>query len=113
MLKHRLIIVGIFSLVITLISPFIFHSYFEAKPKNINQQLSFGGPFPYAEQTVTLPAGDKLYPLEIKFQSPFEKETKFNIIPFILSFVCLFLFFFAIYSMITRFFKGKTVKEPH
>ncbi|KOP81924.1 hypothetical protein ACFFHH_24975 [Cytobacillus solani] len=112
MIKHRIIIVGIFSLVITLISPFVFYSYFETQPKILNQQLSFGGPFPYAEQTITLPAGEELYPLEIKFESPFERETKFNIIPFILSFVCFFLFFFAIYSIIARFFKGKPVKEP-
>ncbi|WP_057766222.1 hypothetical protein [Cytobacillus praedii] len=112
MLKTRLIITGIFSLGITLLSPFVFYSYFETQPQILNQQLSFGGPFPYAEQTVSLPSGKNHYPLEIKFESPFEMKTEFKIIPFIFSFVCFYLLIFAIYSIIARFFKGKAIKEP-
>ncbi|WP_313801463.1 hypothetical protein [Cytobacillus sp.] len=112
MLKQRLIIIGILSFGITLLSPFIFYSYFETQPKILIQQLSFGGPFPFAQQTVTLPNGEDLYPLEVKFESPFEKKTALNITPFFFSFVCFFLFIFALYSIIARFFNGKPIKEP-
>lgn len=112
MLKQRIIIIGILSFGITLISPFIFYSYIETQPKIFVKQLSFGGPFPFAQQTVTLPSEENFYPLEVKFESPLEKKTKFNITPFFFSFVCFFLFIFALFSIIARFFNRKPIKEP-
>lgn len=101
------------ALAVTLISPFIFYSYFEKKPDELNQNILFGGPFPFAEQTVSLSEAKGDYPLEVKFVSPFEKETNFKVTPFILSFVCLFLFLFAVYSIFTRLIIGRQLKEPN
>lgn len=112
MLKTRMIIIGVLSLCITLLSPFIFNSYFEQQPEDLSQHLTFGGPIPFAEQKVILPSEEDQYPLEVKFESPFEKETKYKITPLLLSFVCFFLFLFAFYSIVARFFKAKPVIEP-
>ncbi|MBP2239968.1 Na+(H+)/acetate symporter ActP [Cytobacillus eiseniae] len=112
MLKKQIIIIGIISLIITILSPFYFVSYIEALPDSLNQKLAFGGPFPFAEQTFTLPDEENQYPLEVHFESPFEKETKYKITPFIFSYICLFLFFFALYTIIARFFTRKPVREP-
>jgi len=111
MLRRRIIIIGILSLGLTFLSPFVFLSYFESQPKILNQQLTFGGPFPFAEQMATLPADEQLYPLEVKFESPFEKETNFKMLSFILSFIFFYLFLFALYSIFARFIR-KPLKEP-
>lgn len=105
---------GLLALAITILSPFIFYSYFETPPESLNQKLTFGGPFPFTEQSFTLPSDEGQYPLEVKFESPFEKDTKYMVTPFVLSFLSFFLFLFALFSIIGRFFKGKPVpeKEP-
>lgn len=94
-------------------SPFIFYSYFEKKPEDLNQRILFGGPFPFAEQAVSLPVEKDKYPIEVKFISPLDKETSFKITPFILSFSSIFLFLFAFYTIISRFINGRQLKEPH
>lgn len=111
MLKKRMIFIGILSLIITLMSPYIFFSYFEEKPEILKQNISFGGPFPYAMQMISLPDDDDLYPMEVKFESPFDKETTFKILPFFFSFSFFFLFLFAFYSIVSRFIR-KPLKEP-
>ncbi|QED47380.1 hypothetical protein [Cytobacillus dafuensis] len=112
MLRKKLLIFGIISLAITIMSPFMFYSYIEKKPNSLQQNITFGGPFPFAEQMVTLPADKKLYPLEVKFESPFEKQTKYKATPFLFSFICFYLFLFALYSIVTRFFISREIKEP-
>ncbi len=112
MLTKRIIFIGVVSLAITLISPFFFHSYFEEKPEVVKQAITFGGPFPFAEQMVLLPSQTDSYPTEVKFESPFEKETKYKITPLLFSFLGYFLFLFALYSIIRRLFSGKPLEEP-
>jgi len=109
---NRIIFIGIISLGVTIFSPFIFYSYYETQPKLLEQKVLFGGPLPFAEQQITLPADDNKYPLEVKFTSPFEKQTTFKAIPLLISFVCYFLFLFALYSIIARFFHRLPAKEP-
>lgn len=111
-MKKRMITIGILSLVITLMSPFIFYSYFEEQPETLKQKITFGGPVPFAEQSFNLPVQKDSYPLEIKFESPFDNETKYKLIPFLFSYICYFLFLFALYTIISRFFSGKQIKEP-
>ena len=107
-----MLLFSVLALAITFITPFIFYSYFEQKPENLNQNLLFGGPFPFAEQNITLPKEKAHYPLEVKFTTPFEKETNFKVTPFILSFICIFLFIFAFYSIVRSFINGRQIKEP-
>ncbi|KAB2337352.1 hypothetical protein F7731_07000 [Cytobacillus depressus] len=113
MLRNRLIVFGILALTITVVSPFIFYSYFEEKPADLHQSLVFGGPFPFAVQKATLPQDEEQYPLEVKFMSPFETETNFKVTPFLFSFICFFLLLFAFYSIIIRLFIGRKEKEPN
>lgn len=113
MFIKKLLLFSVLAIAITLMTPYIFYSYFETKPVNLNQNLLFGGPFPFAEQNISLPEAKDHYPLEVKFTSPFEKETNFKATPFILSFICFFLFIFAFYSITTRFVTGRQVKGPH
>jgi len=113
MLKKRIVTILILSLAITILSPFFFYSYFEEKPTDLNQNIIFGGPFPFAEQTINLPNEKESYPIEIKFESPFEKDTIFKVTPFLFSLFSYFLFLFAFYTIIRRFFtKPIKVKEP-
>lgn len=112
MLRNKLLFFGAVALAISLSSPFIFYSYFEQRPNELNQRISFGGPFPFAEQEVTLPEANNEYPLEVKFVSPLEKETNLKIIPFLLTFICFFLFIFALYTIISNFINGRQKKEP-
>lgn len=112
MLTKRIILIGVISLVITLMSPLFFHSYFEEKPDIVKQAIAFGGPFPFAEQMVILPSDTDSYPIEVKFESPFETETKYKVAPLLFSFLGYFLFLFALYSIIRRLFSGKPLKEP-
>lgn len=112
MLKKRIIYVGVLSLAITLLSPFIFHAYFEEKPMETEQTITFGGPFPFAEQIGDLPDDVKSYPTEVKFESPFDKETNYKVTPLLFSFLGYFLFLFALYSILRRLFSGKPIKEP-
>lgn len=104
MLKKRFLYTLIISLVITLLSPYYFSSYFEKKPDNLEQNVSFGGPFPYLSQNVNLPASEQSYPLEIDFSSPFEKDTDIKLVMFILSLSAFFALFFSFYTIIVRFF---------
>lgn len=113
MSKKKLLLFCLLSLAITFMSPFIFYSYFEKKPEDLNQRILFGGPFPFAEQAVSLPVEKDKYPIEVKFISPLDKETSFKITPFILSFSSIFLFLFAFYTIISRFINGRQLKEPH
>lgn len=112
MIKKRMIAIGILSLGITLMSPFIFYSYFEEQPESLKQDITFGGPFPFAEQSINLPTEEGSYPIEVKFESPFDKETKYKVTPFLFSFISFFLFLFTFYTIISRFFSGKEIKEP-
>ncbi|WNS77016.1 hypothetical protein RRV45_08540 [Bacillus sp. DTU_2020_1000418_1_SI_GHA_SEK_038] len=112
MLRNKLLFFGVVALAITLSSPFIFYSYFEERPAQLNQSISFGGPFPFAEQQVTLPEAKNEYPLEVKFVSPIEKETNFKVTPFLFTFICFFLFTFSLYTIISNFFNGRQKKEP-
>lgn len=111
MFNKRLIFIGILALVITALSPFLFISYFDEKPDVLNQHLLFGGPFPFAEQKIDLPEDNNAYPIEVKFESPFEMDTNYKVTPFLLSFICFYLFLFALHSIISRFFSGRQGKE--
>lgn len=111
-MKKRIITIGILSLVITLLSPFIFYSYFEEQPETLTQKITFGGPVPFVEQSINLPDQKKSYPLEVKFESPSDNETKYKFSPFLFSYICYFLFLFAFYTIISRFFSGKQIKDP-
>ncbi len=112
MLKKRMITTILLSLIITSLSPFIFYGYFEEIPADLEQKIIFGGPFPFAEQRIHLPADKESYPIEIKYVSPFEKKTNFKVTPFLFSLLSYFLFIFAFYTIIRRFFtKPIKVKE--
>lgn len=114
MIKKKDIIIGILSLGFTIISPFIFHSYYEGKPESTNQNIVFGAPFPFAEQTISFPEDSDSYPLEVKFTSPFEKETDYKVVPFLFSFFSYFLLFFSLYTIFSRYItrKPKHEEEP-
>ncbi|UII57250.1 hypothetical protein LS684_07365 [Cytobacillus spongiae] len=105
-MKNRVIIIGVISLLFTIASPFVFNAYFEKKPEESSPVVPFGGPFPFAKQSVTLPADENDYPIEVTFTSPLEKDVEFLFVPFILSFLFFYLFFFSLYSIIIRFFSG-------
>ena len=102
----RIIILFLLSLLITSLSPFMFSAYFEIKPESLTQASKFGGPFPFAQQSITLPTDHSKYPLEVRFASPFERETKFHTFPFMLSFSFFFLLILSLISILFRFFKG-------
>ncbi|MBT2687863.1 hypothetical protein J7I93_06700 [Bacillus sp. ISL-47] len=111
MISKKVIIIVILSLAFTIISPFIFHSYYERKPESTHQNIEFGAPFPFAEQTTSFPEDSYSYPLEVKFSSPFEKETGYKAVPFLFSFFSYFLLFFPLYTIFSRYFTGKPKKE--
>lgn len=111
MIKRRIILIGFFSLMFTFVSPFVFTSYFGKKPPELTQKISFGAPFPFADQTFVLPENKDDYPLEVSFTSPLEKKTGIRMIPFLLSFACFYLFFFSFFSIVIRFFATVKYKE--
>ncbi len=111
MISKKIITIGILSFAFTIISPFIFNSYVGEKPEKSNQNVKFGAPFPYAEQNISFPENSKLYPLEIKFSSPMEKETDYKILPFLFSFFSYFLFFFSLITIASRYISRKPQKK--
>ncbi|MEM5593691.1 hypothetical protein AAHH67_21580 [Niallia circulans] len=46
----KYIVIMIISLLISLVSPFIFKNYVAQKPEQLEQSFRFGGPIPFAEQ---------------------------------------------------------------
>lgn len=113
MMRKKILLLTIFSLLITSFSPYMFAVYFVEKPAYLTQASLFGGPFPFAEQIIILPNNDENYPIEIQFASPFIQETKFHALPFLLTFTCFFLLHLALISIIIRFFRNpyKTTKD--
>ncbi|MGD6841855.1 hypothetical protein ACQCVH_04970 [Bacillus infantis] len=105
-MKKRVLIITIVSLAFTFVSPFIFDARLEVKPDSLTQNLLFGGPFPFAEQTSYLPEQVDAYPVVIQFESPLEKETNYKLTPLVLTELSYFLLFFAVTTIITRLFKG-------
>ncbi|SFA76422.1 MULTISPECIES: hypothetical protein [unclassified Bacillus (in: firmicutes)] len=104
MIKKRFFYTLIISLVITLLSPYYFSSYFEKKPDTLEQNVNFGGPFPFLNQKVDLPSNEQSYPLEINFSSPIKKDTDVKPFMFLLSLSTFFALFFSFYTIIIRFF---------
>ncbi|WP_080846699.1 hypothetical protein [Cytobacillus gottheilii] len=112
-MKKNVIIITLLSLAFTLISPFVFNAYVAEKPAELPYKAVFGAPFPYLGQVEDLPEASTSYPVIVELESPFEEKTDFSIIPFVLSFLCFFLLFFSIYSIIARFMDRKPIeKEP-
>lgn len=111
MLKSRWFWIGVISLVFTLMTPFIFKAYFEKKPVQITENVRFGVPFPFVEQTVQFPTKAKDYPVEIKFQSPIKKDTSFKLMPFLFSFLGVYLLFFTFYTVLIRFFFSSSIRK--
>lgn len=101
----------IIALIFTLISPFIFSQYLEDVPETLEQSYSFGGPFPYAKQNVTVSDDPSLYPKVIEFTSPFEVDTNIQWVPFLLNVLSYFLLFFSIYSITSRFINGRATRR--
>ncbi|PLR97442.1 hypothetical protein [Bacillus sp. T33-2] len=104
MRRKQLIITGVLSLVFTLFTPFIFDAYFEKKPDTLEQNVSFGAPFPFVQNKITLPANQAEYPVELSFQSPLS-GTGFQLIPFLLSFTCIYLLMFSLIGILVYYFK--------
>lgn len=104
--KKSFIIFFILSFIFTIVSPFIFHTYFQTLPVHTNTRVSFGAPFPFVEQTINLPIEKKSYPYEVSFSSPFKVSTKFHITAFLLSFLSFYLLFYSFFSIILRFFSS-------
>ncbi len=104
-------IIGIIALAFSIISPFIFNAYIEEKPDELEKTLIFGGPFPFAEQTLTLPEDKNSYPAIIDFESPMDEKTAIKWIPLLLTFMSYFLLFFSIYSIIARFINGRPTRK--
>lgn len=111
MLKSRWFWIGVISLVFTLATPFIFKAYFEKKPVQTIEKVQFGVPFPFVEQTVQFPTKAEDYPVEIMFQSPIKKDTSFKLIPFLFSFLGVFLLFFTLYTVLIRFFFSSSIQR--
>ncbi|PWW19821.1 hypothetical protein DFO73_11815 [Cytobacillus oceanisediminis] len=111
MISKKDIIIGILSLAFTIISPFTFHSYYEGKPESTIQNIVFGAPFPFAEQTISFPENSDSYPLEVKFISPFEKETDYKVVPFLFSFFSYFLLFYSLYTIFSRYMTRKPKRK--
>lgn len=113
-MKKSIIVIILLSLAFTLVSPFVFNAYVDAKPSELPYKAVFGAPFPYIEQVKELPDDTGSYPFIAEFDLSLDHETDFNIIPFVLSMLCFFLLFFSIYSLLSRFMDRKPVKkEPN
>jgi hypothetical protein len=110
-LKSKWIATIIFSLIVTMSTPFLFPTYYTEKPNEVRQMAQFGAPFPFASQEVILPNENNRYPIEINFVSPFYTGIDFHTIPFILSFICFFLLFLSIVSVFSSFIKSKSRKS--
>ncbi|MDQ0272437.1 hypothetical protein [Cytobacillus purgationiresistens] len=109
-MKNRVIIISLIALAFTVVSPFIFNAYIEDKPEELEQSLVFGGPFPFAEQSLKVPESPFSYPAIIEFESPLDESTTIKWIPMLLTFTCFFLLFFSFYSIVARFITGKPKK---
>jgi hypothetical protein len=107
----KYIVIMIISLLISLVSPFIFKNYVAQKPEQLEQAFHFGGPIPFAEQKKLLPTSVEAYPLEITFESPVQSKTIFHPIPFIFSFLVFFLLILAISTVFSSFFGKKSTKR--
>lgn len=103
MSKKYLVFLLLLSVLFTLFSPVLFPTYFEERPEPLTKDISFGVPFPFIKQKVQLPNNVDEYPLEITYNYGYEKHTTFKIIPFLLSFLTVFLFFTAIITVLVRF----------
>jgi hypothetical protein len=106
MLKRRIIVLSLLSLIITCLSPFMFAAYFEKKPTSITQTAKFGGPFPFVQQTIVLPDNPNKYPIEVNFIFPPQKETKMDFVPFFLSFISFFTIIYTLAFLGLLFFNG-------
>ncbi|WP_445488497.1 hypothetical protein [Niallia sp. 03133] len=100
----KVFIIAVISLIISFISPFLFKQYIEKKPLDQKNTLVFGGPIPFAEQKVALPQDDYQYPAVIRFQSPLKQETIFHPIPLLFTFICIFVFLFAVSTIVASYF---------
>lgn len=112
-MKKSIIVIILLSLAFTLVSPFVFNAYVDAKPAELPYKAVFGAPFPYIEQVKELPEDPDFFPVIVEFDFSLD-HTGFNIIPFALSMLCFFLLFFSIFTLISRFMDRKPVKkEPN
>lgn len=99
----KILIIGVLSLAISLLSPFIFKHYLEKKPAVIEETMTFGGPIPFAEQHVSLPEELNDYPTEISFQSPFNQATSIQWLPLGFTFICYFLLIISLYTVLSKY----------
>lgn len=112
-MNKKIVVILLLSLAFTLISPFVFNAFVADKPAELPYKAVFGAPFPYLGQVKELPEDTASYPVIVEFNSPFEEDTDFSVIPFALSLLCFFLLFFSIYTIIARFMDRKPAeKEP-
>jgi len=103
MSRKSFLIILISSLFLTLLTPFIFDAQFLAKP---NESVVYhGAPFPFFQSPYTFPENPTQYPLTIDF---ILSNASFSFVPFLLSFVSIFLLAFSLFVIIARFFR----KEP-
>ncbi|MEK4199438.1 hypothetical protein [Cytobacillus sp. FSL K6-0265] len=110
-MRKPVIFTLIIALIFTFISPFIFSKYLEDVPETLEQSFLFGGPFPYAKQSVTVSDDSSSYPKVIEFTSPLDAETSIQWIPFLLNILSYFLLFFSIYSITSRFINGRATRK--
>lgn len=103
MSKKTLYTILVISLICTSMTPFLFDAKYLVKPNH--SYVYHGAPFPFFQSFYQFPDDPNQYPITIDFQFA---EASFSFVPYILSFISIFLLIFSLYWIIARFFR----KDP-
>lgn len=107
--KKTIFLLIILSTIFTFSTPFIFDAKFIQPPAN--NIVYHGTPFPFFQSPFDFPASLSQYPITIPFQL---EDATFSFVPFLLSFISIFLFVLALFYIIARFFRnGGYVKKTN
>jgi hypothetical protein len=102
-MKKKVVVgTALISFIITCITPYIFDVYLASKPTS--KIISFGGPFPFLSNEITL-SQDIKFPLKLDFHINQLQHATFHYISFLFSFIGIFLLLISILATLLRFFK--------